>query len=164
MASLKQLFENDYGRKVITYLVAARDTKFFIKDYVKKLEKGDNTDTSKKDPEKRREELLEFAKPYFKEFLNKEILTLLPKGSGGIIVPLILEKLGKEGDEIVKKIAAFLLEKPYEPSSDDKTIHPIEESTIHFVIKKILEKEKNSLSKNTIKWGESQDNVILIIK
>ena len=88
------MFDNDHGRKVITYLVAPRDTKFFIKDYVKRLEKGDNTETSKKDPEKRREELLDHVKAYFKTFLNKEIENLVFNGAAGILVPSILDKLG----------------------------------------------------------------------
>lgn len=92
--SLKELFNNDYGRKVITYLVAPRDSRFFIKDYVKKIEKGDSSETSKKDPEKRRAELFDYAKPFFKEFINKELPNLLYNGEIGILLPSILEKFG----------------------------------------------------------------------
>jgi hypothetical protein len=75
--------------------VAPRDTKFFIKDYLKRLEKGDNTETSKKDPEKRRQELVDHIKPYLKDFLNKEIANLISNGSAGILIPSILDKLGR---------------------------------------------------------------------
>jgi hypothetical protein len=152
---VKELFENDHGRKVITYLVAPRDTKFFIKDYVKRLEKGDNTETSKKDPEKRRQELVDHIKPYLKAFLNKEIASLLFNGAAGILVPSMLDKLGSDGDEIIQKIAIVLLKDIYVPSEDkdEKSegeekpkVHPIEDATVHYVIKKILEKESNSLS------------------
>jgi hypothetical protein len=74
--------------------VAPRDTKFFIKDYLKRLEKGDNTETSKKDPEKRRQELVDHIKPHLKQFLNKEIAGLLFNGAAGILIPSILDKLG----------------------------------------------------------------------
>jgi pumilio family protein 6 len=156
--SIKELFDNEYGRKVITYLVAPRDSKFFLKDYVKRLEKGDNTETSKKDPEKRREELLDHVKPFFKNFINKEIQNLLYNGPVSILVPFVLEKLGKDGDEIIQKIAEILLEKEYEPTeknskaengaAENAKLHPIEDATVHFVTKKILEiQPKSSLSK-----------------
>ena len=139
---------------MITYLVAPRDTKFFIKDYVKRLEKGDNTETSKKDPEKRRQELVDHIKPYLKEFLNKEIATLVFNGAAGILVPSILDKLGNDGDEIIRKIANVLLKDMYAPGEEQAekeevkaSVHPIEDATVHYVLKKILEKENSSLSR-----------------
>ena len=92
--SIKELFENEYGRKVITYLITPRDSKFFLKDYVKRLEVGDSTDTSKKDSEVRRKELFEYSKAHLKTFLSKEMPDLLYNGAGGILIPLIIEKLG----------------------------------------------------------------------
>ena len=96
--STKELFDNEYGRKVITYLIAPRDSRFFLKDYVKRLEIGDSSETSKKDPEIRRKELLDYSKPHLKAYLKKEITSLLFNGAGGILVPIILDQLS-----IIKK-------------------------------------------------------------
>ena len=74
---LKDLFNNEYGRKVVTYLVAPRDARFFLKDYVRCLEAGDQADTRKKDPELRRKELLDYAKPFLKEFLSEQVVSCL---------------------------------------------------------------------------------------
>ena len=71
--NMKDVFNNEYARKVVTYLVAPRDTRFFIKDYNKRLESGDSSETKKKEPEIRKKELLGYAKPFLKDFLNKEI-------------------------------------------------------------------------------------------
>jgi pumilio family protein 6 len=74
---LKDLFNSEYGRKVVTYLVAPRDARFFLKDYVRCLEAGDQADTRKKDPELRRKELLDYAKPFLKEFLSEQVVSCL---------------------------------------------------------------------------------------
>ena len=92
---MKELFDNEYGRKVITYLVAPRDSRFFLKDYVKRLGTGDETETSKKDPEIRRKELLTHIMDSLKEYVSKEIASLLYNGAGGILVPDILDHLSK---------------------------------------------------------------------
>jgi pumilio family protein 6 len=92
--STKELFDNEYGRKVITYLIAPRDSKFFLKDYVKRLEVGDASETSKKDPEIRRKELFEYSKTHLKTILNKEMSNMLYNGASGILIPFILEKIG----------------------------------------------------------------------
>ena len=91
--SVKELFDNEYGRKVITYLIAPRDSRFFIKDYVKRLEVGDSSETKKKDPELRKKELLDYSKPFIIEFLNKEMASLLHNGASGILIPVILNHL-----------------------------------------------------------------------
>lgn len=91
--STAEMFNNEYGRKVITYLIVPRDSRFFIKDYVKRLETGDASETSKKDPEIRKKELLEYSKPHLKQYLKKEISTLIFNGACGILVPLMLDKL-----------------------------------------------------------------------
>ncbi len=80
---------------MITYLIAPRDSRFFLKDYVKRLELGDSSETSKKDPEIRRKELLDYSKPHLKAFLIKDIGNLLFNGAGGILVPIILDQLSK---------------------------------------------------------------------
>lgn len=92
--SIKEVFDNEYGRKVMTYLIKPRDSRFYIKDYVKRLEQGDSTETSKKDPEKRKAELFEYSKPFIMEFFKKEIQNLLYNGASGILVPFFIEKLG----------------------------------------------------------------------
>ena len=40
-------------------------------------------------------ELFEYSKTFFKEFLNKEINNVFYNGASGILIPPILEKLGK---------------------------------------------------------------------
>jgi pumilio family protein 6 len=91
--STKELFDNEYGRKVITYLIAPRDSRFFLKDFVKRLEIGDNSETSKKDPEIKRKELFDYSKTHLKAYIKKEITALLFNGAGGILVPIILDQL-----------------------------------------------------------------------
>lgn len=92
--STEEIFKSEYGRKVIAYIVAPRDSRFFLKDYVKQIEKGDESETSKKDPEIRRAELFNYSKPFLKEFILKDISSLLYNGGSGILVPVILSKLG----------------------------------------------------------------------
>ena len=108
--SIGELFANEYGRKVIGYLVVARNTRFFLKDYLKRLEKGDGSETSKKDPEKRRDELFEYSSPFLIEYIRKELKNLLYNGAVGILVPSILEKLGPKANDLIQSIADLILE------------------------------------------------------
>ncbi len=132
---------------MITYILAPRDTRFFLKDYTKRLETGDDKETSKKDPEIRRKELVAYSKSHLKTYITKELSNLLSNGASGILLPEILEKLEQEADDIVRKLADILLDKPFEPSNEqrkdaeDKNQHLIEEATSHFVIKKIIEQD-----------------------
>ena len=102
------MFENEYGRKVITYLIAPRDTKFFLKDYTKRLEVGDASETTKKDAELKRKELFDYSKTFLKDFLNKEINNVFYNGASGILIPPILEKLGELKKNITFKIESSL--------------------------------------------------------
>jgi hypothetical protein len=157
--SIKDLFASEYGRKVVTYLILPRDTKFFLKDYTKRLEVGDSTETSKKNAEIKRKELFDYSKPFLNEFLNKEIANLVYNGAAGILIPPIIEKLESQADGLIQKIADLFLQNRYEiadslKNAEEKKQHIIEDSTSHFVIKQILkldlEREKKSLlSKRT---------------
>lgn len=119
--SLRELFNNEYGRKVIAYIVAPRDSRFFLKDYVKRLEKGDSSETRKKDPEKRQAEIFDYSKPFLIEFVAKEMHQLLYNGGVGILIPFILQKLGKEAKDLIQKCADIILEKSYEErQTEDK--------------------------------------------
>jgi len=134
--------------------VAPRDTRFFIKDYTKRLENGDASETKKKDPELRKKELLDYAKPFLKDFLNKEIANLLFNGAGGVLIPVVLKELGSDGNDIIKKIADQLLKTRYEITEEKNTdadakSHPIEDATVHYICKQVLsgdaERQKNCL-------------------
>lgn len=157
--SMKDLFANDYGRKVITYLISPRDTKFFLKDYTKRLQIGDTSETSKKDAELKRQELFDYSKKFLKEYLNKELTSVFYNGESGVLLAPLVEKLEGQGDEIIQKIADLILEKRYEladslKSSEDKKEHCIENATCHFITKQLLKlgkarEEKSLLTLDT---------------
>lgn len=167
--SIGDLFGNEYGRKVITYLVVARDTRFFLKDYSKRLEKGDASETSKKDPEKRRAELFDYSSPFLVDYIRKELKSLLYNGAVGILVPSILQRLGAKANELIQAIANLILESPYEPEKPATAtvkLHLIEDATSHFVIRKILQinkdakQDEKSLSISII--CNSSDSILLV--
>lgn len=76
-------------------MLTPRDTRFFLKALVQRLEAGDATSTSKKDDDVRKRELFAHAKAPLKDFLNKEMRELLYNGATGILVPIIIDKLGR---------------------------------------------------------------------
>lgn len=88
--SIDEVFENEHGRKVLTYLISPRDKRFFIADYIKLLESGDSSETSKKEPEKRQAELRDYAIKFFHDYLNKNITKVVTNGAIGILVPEII--------------------------------------------------------------------------
>jgi len=135
--SIDTVFENENGRKVLTYLISPRDKRFFIADYIKLLESGDTSETSKKEPEKRQAELRDYSIKFFHDYLNKNITKVVTNGAIGILVPEIIVNDLKNYQEILVKLADFILEKEY-----DEAEHPIENPTFHYVFKKILDDDK----------------------
>ena len=93
--SLDEIFENEYGRKVLSYLLAPRDSRFFIKDYIKRLQQGDSSEMSKKDQEKRHIELVQYSIKHLSEYLDKNLTKMLFNGASGILIPQILNHMGK---------------------------------------------------------------------
>jgi len=88
-----------------------------------------------------------------KGHLNKEIANLLCNGASGILIPIIIDKLNAESDDLVKTVADLLLRERYEPDTfqmeteKPAKTHYIENATTHFILKQILtkdaEREKN---------------------
>jgi pumilio family protein 6 len=138
--SIDELFANDYGRKVLTYLIAPRDTRFFIKTYVKQLEYGDQSETSKKSPDIRRNELCSYSIKFVYDYIHKNLNELLRNGATGILIPEIILKLDdKLCDEILIKLAGLLLNQAYEKNKE----HLIENATAHYIIKHIIVNDKS---------------------
>ncbi|RNA26403.1 pumilio domain-containing KIAA0020-like protein [Brachionus plicatilis] len=157
LRSMDQVIENDFGRKVISYLIAPRDSRFYIKDYVNRLEQGDSSETSKKDPEKRRAELFDFIKPAILAYLKKKKDTILYNGSFGILVPIFLEKLGNEGDDLIRCLADTILQEAYEPvDGSDKKQHCIEETFSAAIM-------ENDKVENITSWIECNRGCFMIV-
>jgi pumilio family protein 6 len=159
--SIDELLQNDYGRKVVSYLIAPRDTRFFYKDYNKRLEGGDASETSKKEKKIRYEELLQYSIKYLAEYLNKNLEKCLRNGPVSVLVPLIINKL-ENSDETFSKLANLLLTSPYaavdkakegETKKEDLNEHLIENSVSHLALKHVFindkEFEAKKLTSNT---------------
>lgn len=146
--SIKDIIENEYGRKVVKYLVAPRDTKFFIKDYIKRLEAGDGNENSKKPQAVRSSELLEHSLSYLNEYLSKNLTNVLLNNPAiGVIMPLVISKLNNPSD-VLNKLSQLLLAEPYEekPSGggggDEDAQHLVENQKSHLILKHIFQNEK----------------------
>ena len=166
-------------------MVAPRDSRFFLKDYVKRLEIGDASDTRKKDVEIRRKELFEYSKKFLKDFLSKEMAKLLYDGPCGILIGDILDKLEAEGNDLIKEIAKLVVAKPYEGSNESSTAtakgkktssskdendhkegeeaeksHYIEDPISHFLIKQIFKKDQERAKKSLTSKQKYKINII----
>lgn len=102
------------------------------------------SETKKKEPELRKKELLDYSKPFLKEFLNKEIVSLLFNGAGGVLIPVVLKELDTDGDVIIGGIADCLLKTRFESTDDKKEgskTHAIEDPTVHYICKQVFSME-----------------------
>ncbi len=163
--TINELMDNEYGRKIVKYLIAPRDTRFFLKDYNKRLEGGDSSETSKKDKKTRYNELLQYSMKFLEEYLSKNLSKCLLNGPLSVLVPLIINKL-ESPDEIFSKLANLLLSKPYEKCVEKKIIkkeekeeekekkveenneHLIENSVSHLALKHVFINEKDVESRS----------------
>ena len=163
--SIEELLQNDYGRKVVSYLIAPRDKRFFYKDYNKRLEGGDASETSKKEKKIRYDELIQYSIKYLAEYLNKNLEKCLRNGPISVLVPLIINKL-ENSDETFSKLANLLLSTPYaksestgdkkkkeeekgeEKKEESSNEHLIENSVSHLALKHVFINDKDFEVKN----------------
>jgi pumilio family protein 6 len=141
----RDLAENEWGRKVLLWLVAPTDTRCFHPVFVKELDAGRKRSNLKKDPETRRKEILEHSidtllnlvaeEPDFwmkNSSLAYEMLAIVKSGKG--------DGLKKALDSIVKVI----VNPDWKIKSNEQEIAGVEEPGLHMVLKKLFKLDQNS--------------------
>nr|CAD7201762.1 unnamed protein product [Timema douglasi] len=140
VSNITEIAADGHGRRVILYLVAHRDSHYFHPAGMGILKQGDETEFSKKDATVRRAELLNGISDDLLKTIEKTPEVWLSNCSI-TIVTLAALKYGK-GPNLKKAfqaITSYISDPLSVIKEDDKTYLPIEHSGVHFLLKKLIE-------------------------
>ncbi|EFN79580.1 protein penguin [Harpegnathos saltator] len=146
---------NEYGRRVILYLVARRDSHYFPPNVVEYLRQGDNNSTSKKPVDVREKELLEAIKDSLLTAITIDAATWL-SNSAIAMVTLAILKVGS-GEKLpaaFESIAKFISKVDLKIEHGDAECSAVEHPGLHMMLKKLIQNDKELLKMNESTFGE----------
>lgn len=155
LSNLSEIVHNEYGRKVILYLVARRDTHYFHPALVEFLKKGDGNAFSKKPADVREKEVLESVIDKLLESIVSETNTWLSNAPTQMVTLAIL-KSNYEGDlkPAFEAISDFILNPDSKIVEEEKEHNPIEHAGLHMILKKLIQLNQIFLDKKRTSFGE----------
>ncbi|XP_038067463.1 pumilio homolog 3-like isoform X2 [Patiria miniata] len=160
MKSISEIAEDPYGRKVLLYLLSARNSTHFHPQVVQILQKGDGNPTSKKDAQLRRQELLAAASGPLLSYVSENAKELAySKSSCLLMIAVLTHAKGDkvEGYQAIASLAAAEFIPALAGDGEDQLneVHIIEHPAGHLVIRKLLQHQKTMLE-NATEGNESE--------
>eukprot|EP00794_Sanderia_malayensis_P008276 gene8276-9160_t len=147
VSELESIIQDQYGRKVLLYLLNGRDKRFFNQQYISNLEKGDGNITSKKSSDVRQAELRKGILDPLLKYINENIENIIKDKSQCQILLAAMEhsKESKVSSDVMNSIIELMAMDidEFENSEDHVVFHPC----AHWVIKKIIQQDKERLEK-----------------
>ncbi|XP_058794078.1 protein penguin [Phymastichus coffea] len=154
--NLDEIVVNEYGKRVILYIVARRDTHYFHPALVEYLKTGDNNETSKKPAEIREKELLDNVIHTFLESIANNANVWLSSNSVQMVTFAILKaSQANKPEAAFDAIAKFLINSDSKITVGTKTFEAIEEPGLHMIIKKLIRMDPERLESNGVTFGET---------
>ncbi|KAF2978156.1 hypothetical protein EK904_007287 [Melospiza melodia maxima] len=154
-ASLPDIINNKYGKKVLLYLLSPRDPAHFVPEIITLLQQGDGNAYSKKNTELRRHELLEAISSPLLEYLQEHTQeVVIDKATFVLVADILRTALGDIQpalDSIAKLAAEELV-----PGGRDGQLHIAEHPAGHLVLKWLIEQdEKMKASGKEVCFGRT---------
>lgn len=157
VSDLVEIATNEYGRRVVLYLVARRDSHYFHPALVEQLKQGDDNATSKKSADVRENELVEAIVESFLESIATNVTSWLANSSTAIVTLAILKRgHGERLASALEAIAQFIAD-PESKLKEDKggEISAVEHPGLHMILKKLILTDKIFAEKNCPTFGEA---------
>ncbi|XP_011307487.1 pumilio domain-containing protein KIAA0020 [Fopius arisanus] len=155
IVDLKDIASSEFGKKVILYLVARRDTHHFHPQLIDQLKEGDGNAISKKPQEIREKELHEVVNDPFLESIAGDCVFWLANGSIAMVTLAIL-KAG-HGEKLVaayEAISDFLTSPKIQLKDGEMEYSPVEHPGLHMMLKKLIQADKHLVEHQKSTFGE----------
>ncbi|BFZ17092.1 hypothetical protein BsWGS_20131 [Bradybaena similaris] len=177
LKSLNEVVQDQYGRKVLLYLLCPRDSHHFHPDVVKILHEGDSNPTSKKVRDVRAKELRTHVSPALIKYLEDNTSAMLSDSHTALLLKEIITHA--IGDVVpAMKTMAKLVVQPC--TTTDGAVNMVEDAACHIALKKIIANDRTrvaagqgvlfssilleDLPKSTIKiWATSNRGCFIIL-
>ncbi|NXX75801.1 PUM3 protein, partial [Urocolius indicus] len=140
-ASLPNVINNKYGKKVLLYLLSPRDPAHFVPEIITLLQQGDGNAYSKKNTELRRRELLEAISSPLLEYLQQHTQEVVKDKAVFVLVADILRTAVVDIQPALDAIANLAAEELV-PGGRDGELHIAEHPAGHLVLKWLIEQDE----------------------
>lgn len=157
LSNIQEIVASEYGKKIILYLVARRDTKHFHPAVIAQLQQGDTNIVSKKPAENRASELVEAVADSLLEAIVNDPNTWLASSSIAMVTLAILKaSCGKKNlNEAFTAIAAFLTNSESIIKDEKIELKAIEHPGLHMMLKQLIIADKVLIEKNQSTFGDA---------
>ena len=146
---------NDWGRLVILYLIARRDSHYFHPALVEYLKLGDGNETSKKPADIRAKELLEGIIDHLLQNISEQLDKWLLNGSIQMVTLAALNNgFGPQLQAAFHSISKFITNADSKLKTNDKEIRAIEDAGLHFFLKKLIQMDRKRIESNLCTFSE----------
>ncbi|XP_011865614.1 PREDICTED: pumilio domain-containing protein KIAA0020 homolog isoform X1 [Vollenhovia emeryi] len=146
---------NEYGKHVLSYLVARRKPLYFSPDVVEYLRQGDDNSWSKKLADVREGELLEAIRGPLFDAVIADTATWLSNGGIAMTTLAILKVgSGEKLNSAFESIAKFLTDIEAKIKENDSEFNVVEHPGLHVMLKKLIQNDKELVKKNESTFGE----------
>ncbi|EFA09038.1 protein penguin [Tribolium castaneum] len=140
----RDLAVNEWGRKVLLWLVAPGDPTCFHPVFVKELQEGRQKSNSKKDPQIRRKEILEYSIETLLGLIGEEPEFWLGNSSLAYEMLAIVKSGRGEGlKKALESLVQIIVNPDWTIKANDKEISGVEDAGIHMVLKKLAKNDQN---------------------
>lgn len=142
-ANLKDIAKDHWGKMTLHWLVKPKDTAAFHPSFIKFLEDGAKSGTSKKDADIRVSELREAVLPALKQDITTDPDFWLSNKTNMLLAVAVLS-IDSSG-EILEALAKVICKPDWCITTEGKDVLAIEDAGIHMCLKKLacLDKEKS---------------------
>lgn len=154
LKSILDLGKDEWGRKVLLWLVAPGDSKHFHPQFIKELDLGRETSTCKKSKEIRRKEILEGCCKVLLRSISDSADVWLSSRSMGILGLAIL-KAGS-GDELksaFESITKIITDPNWKITVNSEEVAGVDDGGMHMILKKLAQGDKNVIE-DCVSFGE----------
>ncbi|CAH1108682.1 unnamed protein product [Psylliodes chrysocephalus] len=154
LKNAKDLAINEWGRKVLLWLVAPADSTKFHPVFINELTVGRESSTCKKSPEMRRNEILGYSISTLLELVSSDSTFWLSNASLAIeILAIVKAGSGTQLETTYSSIVEVITEPNWTIKENDKAILGVESAGIHMALKKLAQYDKIRLENNDVTFG-----------
>ncbi|CAG9824619.1 unnamed protein product [Phaedon cochleariae] len=158
LKNAKDLAVNEWGRKVLLWLVAPGDSKIFHPVFLNELNQGRESSTSKKTSDIRRKEILGYSISCLLKLIEDDVQFWLSNASLATEMTAILQAgsaNGKDMRNIYDSIVGFISNPNWKIKLDDEDILGIEHAGLHMLLKKLAKQETNNIESGHASFSAS---------
>ncbi|CAG9860728.1 unnamed protein product [Phyllotreta striolata] len=148
----KELAVDDWGRKVLLWLVAPADSSKFHPLFINELIAGREASTCKKTPEIRRKEILDYSISTLFDLVRSDSSFWLSNASLAMELVAII-KSGAGDDLVHSSIVDVIIQPDWMTKENNKEISGIENAGIHMALKKLVQFDKTRSERNESTFG-----------